>query len=372
MTLSHRVESSLSDKNGIKMKSFPIKIFLLLAIGGILLSACAGGPISNSWPGVTAGKDMVYLSDQGFVFAVKVSDGSMAWRYPSDKANATSFFAAPALTDTELVVGDYGTSLYSLDPQNGSGSVIFNKSKKRWVASPLIVDNKILAPSSDGNLYALDLKGNPVWPKPFKTQQSLWAQPVSDGKLAFQAGMDHSLYAVVLADGSQVWSIDLGGAAIGSPALDKNGVLYIGTLASEMLALSADTGRIVWRRTSPGTIWGKPLVVGDNLYYGDFSGKATALLARDGSPVWNIDLAGPVIAPPIIFTDNLIFVMETGDVQAVTMDGKKSWSHKINGKLYSTPVVVGDRLVVPVTQGDKLLVALDTNGNEIWSFVMPK
>jgi hypothetical protein len=113
-------------------------------------------------------------------------------------------------------------------------------------------------------------------------------------------------------------------------------------------------------------------LIGNTLYFGDFTGKAIALSTKDGSPVWALDLAGPVIASAIAFKDGLIYVMETGDIQALTLDGKKSWSHKINGKLYSTPVVVGDRLVVPVTAGDKLMVALDTNGNEVWSFVMPK
>ncbi len=364
------------------MKSFPIKILLLLVIGGVLLSSCSGGLVANSWPGVTAGKDLVYLSDQGFVFAVKVSDGSMAWRYPADKADPKiNFYAAPALGNTQLVVGDYGTSLYSLDPQNGSGKVIYNKGQGRWVASPLIVNNKILAPSADGNLYAFDLNGNLVWPIPFKTQQMIWAQPVSDGTLVYQASMDHKLYALKLSDGSLVWSTDLGGPAISSPARDENGVLYVGTLASEMLAVDTKTGQILWRHTSPGTIWCTPLVVGNTLYYGDYTGKANgdstgkaiALSTKDGSTVWAIDLAGPVTASATSFKDGLIYVMETGDIQALTMDGKKSWSHKINnGKLYSTPAVVGDYLVVPVTQGDSLMVALDANGNEVWSFVMPK
>lgn len=370
MTLCYRGEKDLSGKNGIKMKSFPIRILLLLVIGGVMLSACSGGLVANSWPGVTAGKDLVYLSDQGFVFAVKVSDGSMAWRYPADKAAAKPFYAAPALTDSELIVGDYGNSLYVLDPATGNQKWTYDKSKGLWVGSPQVVGNVVLAPSADANLYAFNLQGQLLWS--FKTQQMIWAQPVSDGTLVYQAGMDHKLYALKLSDGSLVWSTDLGGSAISSPALDENGVLYVGTLASEMLAIDGKTGRILWRHNSPGTIWSSPLVVGNTLYYGDFSGIASALSTKDGSPQWTIDLAGPVTASATSFKDGLIYVMETGDIQALTLDGKKSWSHSINGKLYSTPTVVGDRLVVPVTQGDSLLVTLDANGNEVWSFVMPK
>ena len=353
------------------MKSLPIKLLLVFVLGGMLLSACSGGVLSTSWPGVTAGNGLVYLAYQGYVMSVKTTDGSLGWKYPSDKASAKPFYAAPALTDGELVVGDYGTTLYALDPASGNQKWLYDKGKGRWVGSPLIVGSVVLAPSADANLYAFDLASGQVkWT--FKTEQMIWAQPVSDGKLVFQAGMDHKMYALNLSDGSKLWSVDLGGAAISSPALDDKGVLYVGTLASEMIAIDGQTGKILWRHTSPGTIWARPLIVGTTLYFGDFTGKAVALSTKDGSPVWAADLAGPVIAPATPFKDGLIFVMETGDVQAMTLDGKKSWTHKINGKLYSAPAVVGDLLIVPVTSGDKLMIALDANGNEVWSFVMPK
>ncbi len=351
------------------MKSLPIKILMLFVLGGMLLSACSGGVLSTSWPGVTANNGQVYLSYQGYVMSVKATDGSLSWKYPADKASASPFYAAPALTGTELVVGDYGKTLYALDPASGNQKWIYDKGQGRWVGSPLIAGDVILAPSADANLYAFNTNGQLLWT--FKTEQMIWAQPVSDGKLVFQAGMDHKLYGLNLSNGSKVWSTDIGGAAISSPALD-NGVLYVGTLASEMLAIDSQTGKVLWQHASAGTVWGTPLIDGTSLYYGDFSGKAYALSTKDGSPVWAADLAGPVIASAALFNNGLIFVMETGDVQAMTLDGKKSWSHKINGKLYSAPAVVGNLAIVPVTSGDKLLIALDANGNEVWSFVMPK
>jgi outer membrane protein assembly factor BamB len=352
------------------MKSLPIKILLLCVLGGMLLSACSGGVLSTSWPGVTAGNGQVYLSYQGYVMSVKTSNGSLSWKYPSDKAAAKPFYAAPALATGELVVGDYGTTLYALDPASGNQKWIYDKGQGRWVGSPTVEGNVILAPSADANLYAFDLNGQLLWK--FKTEQMIWAQPVSDGKLVFQAGMDHKMYALNLTDGSKLWSTDMGGAAISSPALDTKGILYVGTLASEMLAIDSQTGKILWRHPSPGTIWATPVIVGTTLYFGDFSGKVMALSTKDGSPVWAADLAGPVIAPATPYKDGLIFVMETGDIQAMTVDGKKSWAHKINGKLYSAPAVVGDLVVVPITSGTNILTALDANGNEVWSFVMPK
>jgi len=104
----------------------------------------------------------------------------MAWRYPADKAATKSFYAAPALTDSELVVGDYGNTLYALDPTTGNQKWTYDKSKGLWVGSPQIVDNVILAPSADVNLYAFDLKGQLLWS--FKTQQMIWPNRSATGR----------------------------------------------------------------------------------------------------------------------------------------------------------------------------------------------
>ena len=34
----------------------------------------------------------------------------------------------------------------------------FNEAKDQWVAAPLVVDDKVFAVNSDGNLYVLDLQ----------------------------------------------------------------------------------------------------------------------------------------------------------------------------------------------------------------------
>jgi outer membrane protein assembly factor BamB len=354
------------------MKSIRLSLFWLFILGAFLLSSCAGGPTATSWPGLTAGKDAVYLADQGSVMAVNVSSGNMTWRFPEKPDNTKPFYAAPALAAGEIIIGNYASpgSLYGINIDNGSQKWVFEKGTSRWVGSSLVVGDTILSPNADYYLYALDLNGSIRWK--FQTKQSLWAQPVSDGQSVYQAGTDHKLYALRLSDGSLLWSTDVGGAALSSPALSQEGVLYLGTLANEVLAVDAKTGKILWKYAASGTIWSSPVVIDQTVYFGDFSGKAIAVGAKNGAPIWTVDLAAPVIASGVTMKNNIVFVTETGDVQALTLDGKKSWTHKINGKLYSTPVVVGERLVVAVTQGDKIMVAMDLNGNEVWSFTMPK
>ncbi|HEX9013670.1 MAG TPA: PQQ-binding-like beta-propeller repeat protein, partial [Anaerolineaceae bacterium] len=178
-------------------------VFLALAL---LLSACSGALAANSWPGLSTDPSTatnVYVASGQRVYAVRASDNSMAWRFPADKAG-TGFFAAPKPTkDGQLIFGGFDKILYSLNAQTGAQNWTFTESADRYVAPVLVTDTAIYAPSTDHNLYALDLKGQKQWA--FKTGNMLWAQPSTDGQTIYLPSMDHNLYALGL-DGKQKWA----------------------------------------------------------------------------------------------------------------------------------------------------------------------
>lgn len=369
------------------MKHFRFFLLSLFILAGILLSSCTGGTTATSWPGLSGGKDAVFLADGLYIMSVKVSDGSLIWKFPADKGDPTRpSYSAPAVMETQVITGDYckagpifnatpTCTLTSLDPQNGTQKWAYTIATGKYVASPLAVGDTILAPNADGNLYALTQAGVQRWV--FKTNDYNWAQPASDGTTAYLASMDKNLYAIKISDGTQIWSQELGAAVVGGPTLSADGVLYLGTMAKEMLAIDAATGNILQKYTSKGIVWSAPLLIDGVLYFGDnqsaTAGSIYALDAKTFTQKAIIDMSGPVIAGGAKTYDGLVFVTETGDIQAISMDGKKSWTHNIaKGKLDTTPVVVGDRLIIAITQGDSALVALDFNGNQVWSFVLPK
>lgn len=357
------------------MKLSRIALLMLLPIITLILSACSGALTASSWPGVITDQNNAYIAGGPNVFAVKLSDGSLAWKYPPDKAGP-GYYAAPALTpDGQLIVGAYDNNLYSLNSQNGTLNWSFTPPKEdnpdRWVSSPAIIGEAIYAPNANHRLYKLDFKGNLLWK--FTTDFSLWAPPADDGTRLYLPSMDHNLYAIDINTARKEWAADLGGALVGTPALSDKGVLFQGTITKEIVAVEAQTGKIVWRFPTEGSVWSTPALDGDKLYVGDMVGNLYALNTVDGSKLWSIKPAGPIIDPPLLTPDKtLVFGTESGALIAVDQSGKILWNHAINGKLYSTPVQAGDRILVPVTQGDTLLVAVDKNGNQSWSFTQPK
>lgn len=363
-------------KNRIKNFRLPGIIALVILVG-LLLSSCTGAAAINNWPGVSANQDVVYLSYQAYVYAVNADSGTMIWRFPKDKADPSKpFYAAPALgPDGLIVVGNYGNVLYGLNT-NGDIQWQFTAENAHFIASPLILENVILAPASNNTLYALSLDGTQLWS--YKTGNMLWAQPASDGELVFQPGMDHILYALRLSDGTLAWKKDLRSSLVSTPLVGEDGSLFISTMTGEVISLNPADGSEKWTFTASGSSWSAPVLSDGTLFIGTSAnktqGKILAISAVDGSKVWEVDAGAPVIGGGVAMQDLVIFPTEGGNLISWSKaDGKQEWTQPIGGKLYSTPVVTGDKLVVAVTQGeDKILQAVNSNGQISWPFALPK
>ncbi len=342
-----------------------LTLFVVMTVGSLLLSACGGVPISG-WPGIQADQDTVYVAYNTAVFAVK--GGAMQWRYPPEADSAKTFYASPVLAEGQLLIGDYTNVFYSLDPASGQENWTFHEAKGRWVSAPLVRDGIAYVSNADHHVYALDIKnrGALVWK--FATQQAVWASPVSDGQNLYVAGMDHFLYALDLRSGTKVWQLDLGGSVMSQPALSEEGLLYVSTLASDLVAVNVKTQKTEWHFKTENGVWASPLLVKDRLYLGDLKGKLYAVEAQTGKQIWVMEGTEPIIASVAAAgEDKLVFVTENGHVTAINSNKEILWNPQVNGKLYSTPVIAGERVVVGVNEGENILATFDLNGVAGWN-----
>ena len=350
------------------MNKRKITLISTVILAAILLTACSSGLSGSSWPGISTNGDTFYLANSAHVYAIRATDGSQIWRFP-DKPTRTMYFAAPALVDGQLIVGDYQKILHSLNPATGSENWTFT-AKGPWIASPLIVESTIYAPNGDGNLYALDLNGKQIWK--FTAQRALWSQPVGDGNTIYQASMDKNIYAIDPATGSLKWSKSLGGAVIYSPTLSDDGTLYVATMARELIALNTATGDIIWQRLFDESLWSQPALHEDTLFFGDLGGKAYGINRLDGKDIWAQALNEPVTGKPTITEDSVVFATENGTLAAFSFTGERKWTETVTGKLYNGPVLFNDKLLVGVALGESPLVLKTNLGQNVWSFIPPK
>jgi eukaryotic-like serine/threonine-protein kinase len=335
----------------------------LLLVVGLLLSACSRLP-STSWPGLATTEGVVYVTSQGLLLAIK--EGGEMWRFPEKADSKQMIYATPAFGDGKIYVGDYGNNVHAIDPTSGKEVWIFadRQGKGRMVGGVLMVGNTILAPSTDHFLYALDLNGKMKWK--FQARNSLWTQPVSDGKVVYLSGMDHYLYAIDLTSGKLIWERDLDNALIAAPILD-NGNLYSATLGSEMISVNAQTGKVQWRTVTEGSAWSHPLLNEGTLYFGTDKGKVFAV-DLNGTVKWQMDAGGAILGTPVLFGEGFAVTTENGEIHLFDFTGARPWSRQLTGKLYSSPVVVNDRLVVAGVGTDTILTTYDASGTTSWTY----
>ena len=357
-------------------------IVIMILSGAVLLSACAGGAArGTSWPGLATDGQNAYLADGSFVYAVKLSDGSEVWRYPGSRNGKLTFYATPAVTpDGLVIVGSAGTdhSLIALNPNDINPDTKapveawkFTGAKDHWVAAPLVLNNKLFAVNSDGNLYILDLQdGQSVKnAKTIKLDGRLWAQPISDGERVYITSLDHSVIAVNAETYDVVWHEDLGGAVPGSAVLGADGMLYVGSLASKLERFDPATGNHQSMLDAKDWVWSTPALEGDTLYFGDVDGNFYSFNTATGKLNWNpVKPDGAITASPLVKGDHVLLATESGSILAVDTNGKVLWTQQIGGTIYTTPVPAGDLTIVSPLGTEFYLAALDANGRQVWTF----
>jgi outer membrane protein assembly factor BamB len=375
-----KISSELRIDLRMKTLRFPLLLVILLAV---VLSGCTGAVV-NSWPGVTAQQDTIYLSHQGSIYAINAANGQLSCKFPESPDPSKPFYAAPAVGEDTIVAGNYGHLLYGLGTTCENEKRVFSQ---KWVfdtgsqdpdkrignfsGSPIIVDDTVLAPSTNNRLYALSLAdGSLKWF--YETANTLWAAPVSDGTVVYLPGLDHNLYALNVSDGSLLWKKDLGSALTSAPLMDGE-LLYSSTLEGKLVALNAQDGSIAWESETGGRMWSTPLLHEDVLYVGNANEKVLAIDKADGSIVWQKEAGSPVIGGGVIINEAVAFPTEDGMLVGWSLDGnQQTLNQTIGGKLYTTPVIAGDKAVVALMDGEKLLQALTLDGGLNWTFVQPK
>lgn len=355
----------------IKMKSKPILLLTLAILAAFLLSACGGNVgTATSWAGLSADEENAYIAYNQHVYSVNLDNGQESWRFPAEKSAQRSYYAAPTLTaDGQLIVGDYGKTLHSLNPDTGAENWSSSEATDRYIGSALTTDNLIYAPNASHKLFSFDLQGNYKWD--FISQGPLWAKPVTEEacECVYIPSMDHHVYAIDAQTGEQKWqSENLGGSVVGTPALSPEGVLYAGSFGSKLVAIDSKDGRILWETPSNDWVWGGPILQDKIIYFGDLSGTLYAVDANTGSIRWQKTPDGPITESPLVTEDSIYITTETGGFIALDLNGNVRWTKPFETKLHTAPVKAGDKILVAATGNPDLLYAFDSAGNQLWAF----
>lgn len=177
-------------------------------------------------------------------------------------------------------------------------------------------------------------------------------------------------------DVRRAWSYNLGGDAERlrlalRPAVVGD-IVYAASHDGDVVALSADTGRRVWRTDTKRPLSAGPEVEQGLVVVGSSDGDIIALDATSGEERWRVAVSSEVLARPLIHRDLVIVRAVDGHIAALSLtDGASRWRldepvPRLTLRGTAPPVLAQDRIIAGFDSG-KVLAIDPGNGDVLWN-----
>ena len=299
----------------------------------------------------------------GILFTCEESyaeEGKLKWSFELNGPSHTH----PAIgEDGTIYVADDGILLYAFLPDGTA----------KW-ASPCFGRDHYIAVGDDGVIYVCAQQSNCI--HAFNTDGTLkWSHELDSytmGCCCIAIGADGTIYVAdadadlhaISPNGVKLWEHvdpryeprEIDGVVIG---IDGT---IIHCTEFQVTALSSD-GTVKWRysiRAPMTPAIGKNGTIYISTYYGEIHA-----LNPDGSLKWRIDLGHDEVDPVVVDSDDTIYVSAGKYVYAINSDGTIKW--KFNTEYHCGIPAIGDNNVVYVADMNNLY-ALNPLGQEKWRF----
>jgi len=184
-----------------------------------------------------------------------------------------------------------------------------------------------------------------------------------------QEGIHNSYFFAINPNGSEKWHFDPGDWVISSPALSSDGTIYFGTLSSNLDALDTN-GTIKWStHLGAGWVFSSPAIGNDGtIYAASVIGSRLCAVAPNGTIKWYFNATGWIYSSPAIDDNGIIYIGSHDHyLYAVYPNGTLKWKYQTSGEIKSPPSI-GDDGTIYVCSWDSCLYAFNPDGTLKWKF----
>ena len=289
--------------------------------------------------------DFVYVPClSGELVCLERATGKKLWGYKTLEnvpANtfAPGFKSSPTVTADAVFLGDEEGVFHAIDRKTGKGLWKYQTGGEIF-SSPALFGGKVIFGSYDNYLYGLNLDGTLAWR--YGTQGYVHCAPAVIDGVTFIAGCDEHLRTIDVMTGEQRHELKLDTYLIASPAIVGD-MLYVGTYASEVVAVNWKTQAVVWRYQakngdfpfhSSASVTDKFVVVGgrDKLVHG--------IDRLTGKGVWTFPTRRKVDSSPVVVGDRVFVGSDDGNLYELNLaDGKERWKFNAGATISGSPAV---------------------------------
>jgi len=272
--------------------------------------------------------------------------GRERWRYPVGR----KLSAGPVVTyDGTILIGT----------QSGILMATGANGRLRWMFSPrtgsclnpaLREDGSIVLATSSGMIYCLSYTGKERWR--YQVRAELVSSPsIGEDGTVYIGTTDRRLLALNR-DGSSKWEIELP-AAVGTPAIDQDGALYVGAAGIHRIS---PRGILQWSYAIPADTSDPVLRSDGAIIAGAGNGRLYAI-DPEGRLIWSRSLRVPIPFPAVLGDDGTAYLSTASrELAAVSEGGLILWRFRAKQSV-GMPTIGRDGIVL-VGAEDWILYAL--------------
>jgi len=171
-------------------------------------------------------------------------------------------------------------------------------------------------------------------------------------------------------NGTMKWAYPKYSVIESTPAIDENGILYVGTIwgmPNYLHAIYSNNGTQKWAYLVGNDIDSSPAIGADGtIYFGDWNGIVQAV-NPDGTVKWKYHTGDVITSSPAIGDDGTIYIGSHDDnVYALYPNGTVKWQFRTGSWVHASPTIGPDGTIY-IGSDDKCLYALNPdNGSMIW------
>ena len=267
------------------------------------------------------------------------------------------------------------------------------------VSSPAVANGLAYVGSTDGYLYAVDIKSGAMQWK-FATKARIVSSPAVASGLVYFASYDGWFYAIDASSGKLKWRFNNAGERrfaashihgalpaaeimpdpfdcyLSSPAI-WHGTVYFGSGDGNIYALNAATGAVQWKFKAGDVVHASPAISGGTLFVGSWDSYFYAIDAVSGKEKWRFKTGeDPAIHNQVgiqssaaVVDGTVYFGCRNSHLYALdALTGKVKWSFSTGSSwVISSPAVLNGRVYF-ATSDTALLYALDGgSGKQIFT-----
>ncbi|HWH05480.1 MAG TPA: PQQ-binding-like beta-propeller repeat protein [Gaiellaceae bacterium] len=239
----------------------------------------------------------------GHVWALRMGDGAVVWRYRPSRSKMAS---SPAVVGEDVVIHGMDGLVRVLNRRNG---------KLRWSyrvgspieSSPVVVNGVDYFGAWNGRIYALDLKRRTLrWS--FRTGHKITSSAALHKGTLYIGDYGGRVHALAQRNGKRRWVASVNGRIYGTPAVDGKRVYVPSSTGGTMTAFSTG-GRRLWRVSTGAYVYSSPAVWAGRVFFGSYNGRLYSVAAGTGRVLWTVP-AGRVSGAAVV-VDGIVYAGST-------------------------------------------------------------